>query len=67
LWENVDTDGADGLLDQPCEPMVSGDKLIVVNFDMKFPGLLNSANDSAHTVSVIDLDRGGCPFLNLFR
>ncbi|OQC30284.1 MAG: SMP-30/Gluconolaconase/LRE-like region [Verrucomicrobia bacterium ADurb.Bin070] len=67
LWENGDTDGADGLLDQPCEPMVWGDKLIVVNFDMKFPGLLNSANDSVHTVSVIDLDRGGGPFLNLFR
>ena len=47
--------------------MVWDDKLIVVNFDMKFPGLLNSANDSVHTVSVIDLDRGGGPFLNLFR
>jgi sugar lactone lactonase YvrE len=67
LWENGDTDGADGLLDQPCEPMVWGDKLIVVNFDMKFPGLLNTVNDNVHTVSVIDLGTGGCPFLNLFR
>ena len=59
LWENGDTDGADGLLDQPCEPMVWGDKLIVVNFDMKFPGLLNTVNDNVHTVSVIDLGTGG--------
>ncbi len=67
IWENDDTDGADGLLDQPCEPMVWGDKLIVVNFDMSFPGLKNTKNDPIHTVSVIDLKKGGCPFLNLFR
>ena len=67
LWMNDDTDGADGLLDQPCEPMVWGDKLIVVNFDMSFPGLKNTKNDAMHTVSVIDLKKGGCPFLNLFR
>ncbi|MDD4017488.1 MAG: hypothetical protein PHV28_06035 [Kiritimatiellae bacterium] len=67
LWMNDDTDGADGLLDQPCEPMVWGDKLIVVNFDMSFPGLKNTKNDSVHTVSVINLKKEGCPFLNLFR
>ena len=67
LWENDDTDGADGLLDQPCEPMVWGDKLIVVNFDWTFPGLKNSKSDSVHTVSVINLGSSGCPFLNLFR
>ncbi|MDX9867548.1 MAG: hypothetical protein RBT78_06445 [Kiritimatiellia bacterium] len=67
LWMNDDTDGADGLLDQPCEPMVWGDKLLVVNFDMSFPGLKNSRNDEVHTLSVIDLKEGGCPFLNLFR
>ena len=43
-----DTDGADGLLDQPCEPMVWGDKLLVVNFDMSFPGLKNTRNDEVH-------------------
>jgi hypothetical protein len=26
LWENDDTDGADGLLDQPSEPIVVGKK-----------------------------------------
>ncbi len=55
LWMNDDTCGKDGLLDQPCEPMVWGKKLIVVNFDMTFPGLRNSKNDEAHTISVIDL------------
>jgi len=67
LWMNDDTCGADGLLDQPCEPMVWGDKLIVVNFDMSFPGLKNRKNDPMHTLSVIELKEGGCPFLNLFR
>lgn len=67
LWMNDDADGADGLLDQPCEPMVWDGKLIVVNFDMSFPGLRNTKNDEAHTLSVIELDKGGCPFLNLFR
>jgi len=67
LWMNDDTCGKDGLLDQPCEPMVWGDKLIVVNFDMTFPGLKNTKNDAMHTLSVIDLKEGGCPFLNLFR
>jgi len=70
LWENGDTDGADGLLDQPCEVMVwkdcrffglcGSDKLIVVNFDWTFPGLRNaggdeSKNDKVYTISVIDL------------
>ncbi len=68
LWMNGDTDGADGLLDQPCEPMVWDDKLLVVNFDMSFPGLKNTKNDEVHTISVIDIGKkGGCPFLNLFR
>lgn len=65
LWENADVDGSDGLLDQPCEMMVwkessffgmsSRDKLIVVNFDLTFPGLRNSVNDQFHTISIIDL------------
>ena len=55
LWRNGDTDGADGLLDQPCEPIVWHGKLVVVNFDMAFPGLTNTENDKVHTLSVIDL------------
>jgi hypothetical protein len=55
LWQNGDTDGADGLLDQPCETLVYGDKLIIVNFDWAFPGLSNKKDDEVHTLSVIDL------------
>jgi sugar lactone lactonase YvrE len=67
MWMNEDTCGKDGLLDQPCEPMVWGDQLIVVNFDMTFPGLKNTKNDPMHTLSVINLGSSGCPLLNLFR
>lgn len=55
LWTNGDSDGAGGLLDQPCEPLVRGDELIIVNFDMPFPGLKNSKYDEHHTISVIQL------------
>lgn len=57
LWENDDTDGAEGLLDQPCEPIVRGDELIIANFDMPFPGLKNKAYDQQHTLSLIRLRR----------
>jgi sugar lactone lactonase YvrE len=55
FWINDDTDGADGLLDQPCECIVWDGKLIVSNFDVSFPGLKNQKNDSVHTLSVIKL------------
>ena len=55
MWKNGDTDGADGLLDQPCEPIIWNGKLVIVNFDMAFPGLTNTENDKVHTLSVIDL------------
>jgi sugar lactone lactonase YvrE len=55
LWENADTDGADGLLDQPCEAAIRGDDLIICNFDMPFPGLRNAKYDKPHTISVIKL------------
>ena len=55
LWENDDSDGADGLLDQPCEVLVRGDELIVANFDMPFPGMKNKAFDKAHTLSIFRL------------
>jgi sugar lactone lactonase YvrE len=56
LWENEDTDGSGGLLDQPCEPRVWNGKLIVVNFDMPMPGMRNTTHDRPHTISAIDLD-----------
>lgn len=55
LWENDDNDGSGGLLDQPCEPIMRGDDLILVNFDIPFPGLKNSKWDGINTLSVIKL------------
>lgn len=51
LWENDDTDGSNGLLDQPCEPLVIGDRIIIANFDMPFPGLTNTKFDAPYTLS----------------
>ena len=60
LHTNPDTDGASGLLDQPCEVMMRGNELIVVNMDMPWESdlLANKAIDKPYTVSVIDL--GAC-------
>jgi hypothetical protein len=55
LWENDDNDGSGGLLDQPCEVLIRGDDLIIVNMDMPFPGLKNTKYDAPHTISVIRL------------
>jgi sugar lactone lactonase YvrE len=57
LWENDDTDGSDGLLDQPCEPIVRGNELIIACFDWPFPGLKNTEHDKHHTLSVITLSK----------
>ncbi len=55
LWENADTDGTDGLLDQPCETVVRGKDLIIANFDMPFPGVKNAKFDKPYTISIIRL------------
>lgn len=55
IWENDDNDGATGLLDQPCEPIKLGNKLIVVNFDMPFPGLKNQKHEGVNTLSYFEL------------
>lgn len=55
MWVNEDTDGADGLLDQPCECVIRGDEMIIANFDMPFPGLKNKAFDKPYTLSVIKM------------
>jgi sugar lactone lactonase YvrE len=61
LWENDDTDGTDGLLDQPAEPLIRGNDLIIANFDSGFavgqPGK-NTSHDPPHTISVIHLGAG---------
>ena len=56
VWMNSgETDGSDGLLDQPCEVLVRGDEMYIVCFDMSFPGLRNRKYDEHHTLSVIHL------------
>ena len=56
LWENDDSDGSDGLLDQPCEAIFMDGKLVISNFDMPFPLLKNKVYDRYHTLSAIDLN-----------
>jgi hypothetical protein len=55
IAENGDTDGADGSLDQPCECVIIGKKMIIVNFDWPFPGLVNTKFDEPSTLSLIEL------------
>ena len=57
LHKNGDTDGADGSLDQPCEVLLRGDQLIVINMDMPWESdtLTNKKIDKPYTVSSITL------------
>jgi len=55
LWENGDTDGADGSLDQPAELVIVNGKMIIANFDWPFPELLNTEFGPPNTISVINL------------
>ena len=55
LWENGDTDGADGSLDQPAELVVVDGKIVIANFDWSFPELLNTGFSKPNTLSVINL------------
>jgi hypothetical protein len=57
LAENADSDGSDGLMDQPCEPIIVDNQVVIANFDMPFPGLKNSKYDNVHTLSVINLKK----------
>lgn len=57
IAENDDTDGANGELDQPCEPLVVDGQLIIVNFDWAFPDMKNTKHDSPVTISVLPLKK----------
>jgi len=59
LHQNGDTDGADGGLDEPCEVLVDGDRLVVINMDWwwECEWLTNKKTDAPFTVSVIDLEK----------
>lgn len=56
IWQNGEVDKTDGLLDQPCECIVVGNKMIIVNFDWPFPGMVNTKFSPPATLSVIELD-----------
>ncbi len=61
LHKNGDTNGADGSLDQPCEVIIRGNKLIIVNMDMAWatPRTLtvNKKLDLPYTLSVMQLQK----------
>lgn len=57
LAENGDTDGSDGGLDQPCEPLLVGNKLFVANFDKPNEGFVNTRADSIHNMSIIEVPK----------
>ncbi|MCX6875268.1 MAG: phage head-tail adapter protein [Verrucomicrobia bacterium] len=55
--KSSDTNGADGGLDQPGEPIARDGKLIISNFDMVTgPDKVNTKHDKPYTMSVIDLN-----------
>lgn len=60
LAQNGDTDGRQGQLNEPGEPIVWNGKLIVTNFDAVFgpnhPDKVNTRNDQPATISVLDLE-----------
>ena len=57
LAKSPDCDGSRGGLDQPGEPLIRGNQVIVTNFDMVTgPDKLNSGHDVPYTISVIDLE-----------
>ena len=55
LAENGDTDGSDGKMDQPCEPLLIGNKLFVANYDQPFPGFVNTGYDKVHNMTIIQV------------
>lgn len=57
LARSPDCDGSRGGLDQPGEPLVWGDKLVVTCFDMVTgPDKVNTGHDSPYTMAFIPLD-----------
>jgi DNA-binding beta-propeller fold protein YncE len=58
LWENENTNGDMGMLDQPAEPLIRGMDLLIANFDAGFPMTQpgkNAMHDAPYTLSVIKL------------
>ncbi len=56
LWENGDTNGQDGLLDQPAEVLLAGNKLYISNFDKPTGNkFVNKGYNKPNTESIITL------------
>ena len=56
LWQNGDTDGKDGSLDQPSEVLLVGNSLYIANFDKpSAKDFVNKKYDKPNTVSLIRL------------
>lgn len=55
LSQNGDTDGTNGLLDEPAEPLLRNGKLYISNYDVPMPGTVNTTFDAPHTLSVLEL------------
>lgn len=57
LARSKDCDGSKGGLDQPGEPIVWGDKLVVTCFDMVTgPDKVNTGHDKPFTIAYINMD-----------
>jgi len=57
LAQNPDTDGSDGKIDEPGEPILRGNELIISNFDMVTgPDKLNKKHDDFQHLSVVELE-----------
>ncbi|SNC62595.1 SMP-30/Gluconolaconase/LRE-like region-containing protein [Hymenobacter gelipurpurascens] len=54
LAQNGDTDGSGGLLDQPAEVLLKGNRLYISDFDKPEKNFINRKSDAPHTMSVID-------------
>lgn len=61
LWQNDDTDGQSGLLNEPGEPIIWNGSLVVSNFDAvygpKNRDKVNTKNDQPSTLSIITLNK----------
>ncbi|WP_375435456.1 hypothetical protein [uncultured Hymenobacter sp.] len=55
LAQNGDTDGTNGLLDQPAEVLLKGNRLYVSDFDKPEKNFINKKSDAPHTMSVIEV------------
>ncbi len=54
--QNGDNDGSTGL-DQPAEVIIFAGKIVAVNFDFAFPGLVNTGNDAPSSLTEMSLEK----------